>query len=154
MALLLWLALATTLALDDRPGFRQVAERAAPVRRLFGWSQSWSMFAPSPPSSTYWLEAEGRNGSRWESIDFAGGQPDLKSWKRTYSRASKLNRGLSIARHNSERRYFAHWLCRQDDALSRVRFFHARLPSSPPGLPPASGPIRRTTKSEHTCPGS
>jgi len=153
VALLTWLVLATSLALDDQSGFRQVAELVAPVRRLLGWSQSWSMFAPNPPSSTYWLEAEGRRGPHWEPIEIAGGQPDSESWKLSYARASKLNRGLSTAKYNGDRRHFAHWLCRQDDTLSRVRFLHARLPTAPPGMAPSTGPIKRTPKSEHKCPG-
>lgn len=153
LGLLTWLALATVLALDDRPGFHSVAVAIAPVRRLLGWSQSWAMFAPNPPTGTYWLEAEGRRGPRWESLDIPGGRPEAVGWKLHYDRASKLTRGLSTARSSSDRRAFAHWLCDRDPELRQVRFIHARLPSSPPGLPPATGPIQRTPKSVHTCPG-
>jgi len=153
IALLCWLAMAGVLAFDDRPGFKAVAEWVAPVRRMLGWSQSWSMFAPNPPSGTYWLAAQGRRGARWEPLEIPGGRPDVHRWKLRYSRTSKLHRGLSTAHGNQDRRHLAHWLCAQDPTLKRVRFLHVRLPSSPPGTAPATGPVKRTPKSEHKCPG-
>ena len=152
VGLIIWLALATVLALDDQPGFRTAAKWVAPARRLLGWSQSWSMFAPNPPA-TYWLEAQGRRGPRWEALAIPGGRPDPTALKLSYARESKLHRGLSTAKGDTDRRFLARQLCQQDPSLKRVRFVHARLPSSPPGTAPATGPIKRTPRSEHTCPG-
>lgn len=152
LGLLIWLALATVLALDDQPGFRAVATWVAPVRRLLGWSQSWSMFAPNPPA-TYWLEAQARRGPYWAPLTIPGGRPDPAAWKLSYARESKLHRGLSTAKGNHDRRFLALRLCQQDPTIKRIRFVHARLPSSPPGTAPATGPIKRTPRSEHKCSG-
>ena len=78
---------------------------------------------------------------------------DPTGLKLSYSRESKLHRGLSKAKGDHDRRFLARQLCMRDTSLKRVRFVHARLPSSPPGTPPATGPIKRTPRSEHKCPG-
>ena len=151
ITLLLWLAVATVLAFDDRPWARPLAELVAPVRRGAGLSQSWAMFAPNPPRHTFWLEVEGRRGSRWEALAQPGTTPleDGTRWR--YSRANKFARGLVNKAARRDRAWLATWWCEQDTRLRSVRFVHARLPSSPPGVAAATGPIQRTPLDVHPC---
>ena len=146
-----WLGVAGVLALDHLPALQPVAAALGPARRGLGISQSWSMFAPNPPRSTFWLEVEGRRGARWHPLPQPGSAPlqDGPRWR--YSRASKLTRGLVAEAATRDRRHLAQWWCRQDPTLAAVRFLHTRLPSSPPGVAASTGPSSRTPLEQHRC---
>ena len=144
LALTLWLGTAFVLALEDHPPFRTVAAAIAPIRRGLGISQSWSMFAPHPGRSSYWLEIEGRATAQWHKLHPSETEPGRDQWKFRYARMGKFTRGLVSQRASRDRRHLARWWCHQHPDLVAVRFLHARIPISPPGVAPVTGPIRRT----------
>ena len=143
-ALALWLLTATVLALEDHSPFRSVAIAIAPIRRGLGISQSWSMFAPNPGRATYWLELEGRTTARWHRLPQPGTTLPDTTWALRYSRVGKFTRGLVAQGARGDRRRVARWWCDHHPDLVDIRFVHARLQSSPPGVALATGPIRRT----------
>ncbi len=102
------------------------------------------MFAPNPSRATYWLEVQGRIGSRWRKLPQPGTDPLRSDWMPRYPRVGKFTRGLVSSSARRDRRHLARWWCAEQPDLVSVRFVHARLPSSPPGIAPATGPIRQT----------
>ena len=150
-ALICWLAAAAALACEDVSAVRPVVRAISPLRRGLGISQSWSMFAPNPPTATYWLEVEGRHGVRWSLLEQPGSTPLSVDVRWRYARASKFGRGLVATTAKRERTWLGRWWCAQDPDLAAVRFLHARLPSGPVGTPVSTGPIQRSPLGVHRC---
>ncbi len=151
LALVVWLVLAGIFALEDQPPVKPVARALAPVRRLFGISQSWSMFAPNPPRATYWLQVEGREDAHWEALPQPGTTPLEAGFRFRYDRANKLARGLVLPSSARDRKHLAQWWCDRRPELAAVRFLHMKLPTSPPGVAPTTGPLQRTPLEMHKC---
>ena len=152
LALVFWLTTGAVLALEDHAPFDRVARNIAPFRRGLGISQSWSMFAPNPSRSTSWLEVEGRAGAQWHRLTpSSSAMPTNTDWKLRYERTGKFFRGLLSQAATRDRKAMAAWWCRERPELATVRFLQVRVPSSPPGVAPATGPQRRTPVEVVSC---
>lgn len=147
LAALGWMTLAVVA---DRTAW-QPPRLVSDLIRLTGTSQSWGMFAPSPPRDAHWLHATGRIDGRRKQVEVTlpGGAP-TPHVKLHYDRVSKWLRTTSAPKARGDRKRLAQVLCAQQPELVSIRFSRASAASPKPGFT-QHGVTKLRPLEQHSC---